>query len=247
MNLYDIFEAVNFRLAKDKIGNAYTPDKFNKALEAINSQQYTKELGKVLKITANGVEIIPNADQLEINWFKKSEALTRTTPNGVGLPTDYRQYISLKINGRKADIVTSELLDKYAASVLAWNPNERPVASFFPDYIQTIPTTHSSAVLVYYRLPLTPYMDYVVDANRNIYYMPVGSTVTAEDGSLNDSNGNEIANSIFHLTATSYPYTSRTQELDWRTTYHSAFIDFLVEWGAMNLRDAFAEQVSQKP
>ena len=245
MNLYDIFEAVNFRLAKDKIGNAYTPDKFNKALEAINSSQYEKELGKVIEVTANGIKRKPDTDQLQISWFR-SKGTLKVHPEGYYLPIDYRHYISLKIGGRKADVVTPDILDKYASSVLAFNPVERPVCSYYNDHVQTIPL-NTGALLSYYRNPLVPYMDYVVDANRNIYFMPVGSTVTAEDGSLNDFLGNEIANSIFHLTATSYPYTSRTQELDWRTTYHSAFIDFLVEWGAMNLRDAFAEQVSQKP
>jgi hypothetical protein len=244
MNLYEIFESVNFRLAKDKQGNAFTPDNFNTALSAINDDKYSEELAKVMKVTANGIEIQPNGDQLEIGWFKKTETLTRATTNGVSLPVDYRQYISLKINGRRASIIPSDILDKFASSVLAFNPNERPQASFFPDYIQTIPTNRSSVVLTYYRLPLVPYMDYVVDENGKVYFMPVGSVLTAEGGSLQDSEGVEIANSVSHLLATTYPYTSVTQELDWRRTFHPSFIDFLVEWGAMNLRDQMAEQIS---
>lgn len=248
MTLYDIFEAVNFRLAKDKQGNAYTPDKFNVALEAINFSQYEKELEKVIKVTANGVEIKPDTDQMQISWFRKKETL-KVHPEGYYLPIDYRHYISLKLGGRKAAPVSPDILDKYASSVLTFNPNENPVCAYYDNdldaHVQTIPL-NTGALLSYYKIPLIPYMDYVVDDNRTIYYMPVGSTLTS-DGTLKDFLGNDIVTGVTHLTAETFPYTAITQELDWRPTYHSAFIDFLVEWGAMNLRDAFAEQISQKP
>lgn len=248
MNLYSLFEATNFRLAKDKQGNAYTPDKFNIALEAISSDRFEKELEKVIKFTANGVEIIPDTDQPQISWFRQKSSL-KAHLEGYSLPLDYRHYISLKLGGRKATPVSPDILDKYASSVLTFNPNEKPVCAYYDDlldpHVQTIPL-NTGALLTYYRKPLVPYMDYVVDASRRVYFMPVDSVLTS-GGVLNDSLGNLIVSGVSHITATAFPYTSRTEELDWRETFHSSFIDYLVEWGAMNLRDTFAEQVSKKP
>lgn len=231
MILYDLYKAVNFRLAKDKQGNAFTPDNFNVALEAANLDLYNTEFEKVMR-----PEQATDDELFDFNWFRRTTGL-----KGNALPLDYKHHISLMVNGKKAKIVNPKELDSYKSSVLKPNPTENPVATIYIDYVEAIP--NGDMVLSYYRLSLKPYMDYVVNEYGEVFYMPEGSRLLS-NGNLVDETGAVLQTSVQHLTATTLPYTSATQELDWRENFHSKFVNALTEWGAMNLRDQMAEQIS---
>lgn len=232
MTLFDIYNSVNFRLAKDKQGNAYTPDNFNTALKAVHLDKYNAEFEKVMR-----PEQQTDDELFEFNWFRKTTGL-----KGNALPIDYKHHISLMVNGKKAKIINPKELDIYKSSVLKPIPTENPVATFYINYIEAIP--NGTMELAYYRLPLTPYMDYVVNEFGEVFYMPVGSRLTSNGGNLLGVTGALLQTGVQHFTATAFPYTSRTQELDWRENFHSSFVNPMTEWGAMNLRDQMAEQIS---
>jgi hypothetical protein len=232
MTLFELYKAVNFRLAKDKQGNAFTPDNFNVALEAVNLDLYNTEFEKVMR-----PEQVTDDELFDFNWFRRTTGLKANA-----LPIDYKHHISLTVNGKKARIVNPAELDTYKSSVMKPNPAANPVATFYIDYIEALP--NGDMVLSYYRLPLTPYMDYVVNEYGEIFYMPVGSRLLSDGGNLVSATGAVLQTGVSHLTATAYPYTSATSELDWRDNFHSKFVNQLTEWGAMNLRDQMAEQIS---
>jgi len=221
MTIYEIYSAVNFLLAKDKNGNAYSPSDFNIAIKAINEQLYTRELEKLLVKTEDGRLKVIDDERAEIQHFRKTDSL----PLGV-LPTDYIQWISVKTDGKLADVVTPTIYDSYNTNVL------RPLVAEFPSCVffqgQIVPT--DSHDLTYFRRATTPFMDYCVDSNGDIVFMPVGSTISGSNLIL---NGNTIASGITHLNGIT---TSRTVELDWREKFHYEFIAPLVQWGMTNLR-----------
>lgn len=221
MTLYELYKAVHDRLAKDKQGNALTPEMFNVALASVNDTLYEKELAGV------------KDEQAPIQYFR-SEA----TLKGNQLPDNYRQYISIKLDGKQADVKTPEDYDSYTINVLRPLSTERPIVAFFQNYVLPQNGLYN---LTYYRLAETPYMDYCVDASGELVFMPYGSILASGTLTL---NGVVLGTGLTHLTTTTPVYESTTVDLDWRRDYHQNFVDALCEWGAFNLRDAFAEQIS---
>lgn len=220
MNLYELYKAVHDRLAKDKNGNALTPEMFNVALASVNDTLYEKELAGV------------KDEQAPIQYFRAEADLKANQ-----LPANYRQYISILLNGKQGDVKTPKDYDSYTINVLRPLATERPVVAFYQNYV--LPQS-GAYHLTYYRLADTPYMDYCIDANGDVVYMPVDSVLT--NGTLT-LDGETLGTGLEHLTD-GLNHNSQTVELDWRRDYHQNFVDALCEWGAFNLRDSFAEQIS---
>ena len=237
MTIFEIYQAVNFRLAKDKQGNAFTPNDFNVALKAVNETIYSQQLNLLLRVGQDGRVVVLNDEFAEINWFR-----SRQTLKGNQLPLNYRQYISILKDGKLADIVTPLIYDSYTINALCPIITERPPVIFFASYVMPYDGDYE---LTYFRKADEPYMDYCIDANGQTVFMPVGSRINSLGGNLLDVQGNVLKTAVTHLYAQYFPYLSTTRELDWRATFHSEFIKPLCEWGSANLRDQLSTVINK--
>ena len=173
MNLYDIFQQVNFLTNKDQSGYTFTPEEFSRAATIAQSGYYTSIIGQLRSTPINQkMDIVPN----EFNPLVQLVKSAAITPPFL-VPSDFMFEKALTVG-----FFDVEILDPKRYNFLVHNPfyeNSRAFAKVEQGQV-VISNNPTTATLVYYRLPLNVYFDYVFDQYGVFWYMEPGSWLHAE-------------------------------------------------------------------
>ena len=254
MNLQSILDLVNYTADKEQAGLTLIPTDYNVVLKSINWELCNDELDKLVKDSVTPISgVMINGSIL--NPFKKTGQLNPVNGSAT-LPDDYVRFMSFSQFGYNDPVkqvtvgqqyreITPVSPDQYARiqnNVYA-RPDLHPVVKILGKSIYVIPYDIPLVNLDYIRTPLTPYYDYCQDSIGNAVYMPVGSVIH-----LNDSNTPTLYDSIGNVIETpvtkdgiSYPYTSKTVELEWEERTYPIFVLRILSKVGVNLS---AEQIT---
>jgi len=176
-NLYDIFQQVNFLTNKDQSGYTFTPEEFSRAATLAQSGYYSTIIGQLRSTPINQkMDIVPNEFNPLVQLVKSAVI---TPPFNV--PTDFMFEKALTVG-----FFDVTILDPTRYNYLVHNPfyeNSRAFAKVEQGVV-VISNNPTTATLVYYRLPLSVFFDYVFDANQVFYYMEPGSWLVTNGANL---------------------------------------------------------------
>ena len=267
MTLYSIVELVNFISGKFFSGQTLTPDRVNIILPDIQDTLYGDEINVILQASAS-VELQNKLLSTSIlKPFKTTKSLTVSSVGQATLPSDYVRYLSAGVNYvdntkkpqtiapikpyRAIEFVSEETFIKLQGSVFS-RPEIKPFAKVMGGYLFIVPFDVTTVNLDYLRRPLLPYFDWCQDAaNPNrIIYMPTGSFLSDAGNGTAQLNFNDpismvgviLATNIFLNPSLSYPYTSKTVELEWDEDSHYKFVSRLLSFVGVNLGEADVEK-----
>jgi hypothetical protein len=253
MNLQDLFDIINYIIDKEQAGNALSTTEYNFNLPNIQWDLVNSELDKLVKDALTPISgVMINGSIL--NPFKKTAQLLPVDGSAT-LPDDYVRFMSFGQFGyndpikqvtvgqqyREITPVSSDGYVRVQNNVYA-RPDIHPVVKILGTTIYVIPYDIPLVNLDYIRTPLTPYYDYCQDSIGNAVYMPVGSVIHLNDSNtptLYDSLGNAILTPVTK-DGISYPYTSKTVELEWE---QRAYTDFILRFLSRMGVNLSAEQV----
>jgi len=143
---------------------------------------------------------------------------------------------------RPVEVVLEADAQRLKTSMLSRDLTERPIAVIdSKDTVKFTPTVDSVCNYSYLREPATPFYDYCISVTTNVQvYMPVGSKVVSALAGydLQDSVGNVLEYNVEHLTATAFPYTSQTVELEWKDTEIIRMLKSILLGEGISLRDS---------
>jgi hypothetical protein len=177
MNLYDVFQQVNFLTNKDQSGYTFTPEEFSRAATIAQSGYYTAIIAQLRATPINQkMDIVPSEFNSLVQLVKSAVI---TPPFNV--PSDFMFEKALTVG-----FFDVELLDPKRYNYLVHNPfyeNSRAFAKVEQGQV-VISNNPTTATLVYYRLPLNVYFDYVFDVNGVFWYMEPGSWLVTNGANL---------------------------------------------------------------
>ena len=250
MNLQDIYDITNYIIDKEQAGNSLSTVEYNSNLPNIQWDIVNTELDKLVKDALTPIAGVMVSGSI-LNPFKKTAQLI-PVDGSVAMPADYVRFMSFGQFGFNTDTVTvanqfreitpvtPDQFVKIQNNIYA-RPDIHPVVKIL-DQFCFIPNDIPLVNLDYIRVPKTPYYDYCQDSIGNAVYMPAGSVIH-----LNDSNTPTLYDSVGNVIETpvtkdgiSYPYTSKTVELEWEQRAYTEFILRFLSRMGLNLN---AEQV----
>lgn len=179
-----VYNAVLQAMRVDQRGNALTADEFNTLSEIVNRRvmdHYCK----------NFEEDIDSTDSL--GFLKKIDQTLALSTGVASLPSDYYQMMGdphYSDGGgvrRKIDVVTSAESSEREYDYLTMSTVTYPTCviggqsndSYKYLQINVYPTTITSILLSYLRIPTTPFLDYyVTNATTNYTFLTVSQSVT---------------------------------------------------------------------
>ena len=235
MTLDTLLSKLNYYSGKDKRGKTFKISEFNMLLPTVQDTIYGTELDKLVVLD---VKDIP-ADRLSISPLRpfKKQANETVDDGYFPLPADYVRYISISRGFRNMDVLTENEFNTRRTSVMR-RPLIRPFCYITGTDIMTCPTNVGDTELQYLRKPLVPYFDYCQDGETmNEIFMPVGSYIALEDTLYNlyDPAGLVIASDVTKDLVT-FPYTSKTVELEWEPVDHDMFVMAMLALVGINIQ-----------
>jgi hypothetical protein len=184
----DLLKYVNYIARVEIKGKPLTLARYSDLLN-VHSLNYYEELYDTYEKTQ---EI---SDSLKRFKVSKSGAQINFTGTTIDIPTDYAHngFLYYKNNGtdvRPIDIVDDDQFMMRQSSSIMVPSATYPIARYFGDYIEYLPTTLNQTYFTfdYLRYPTTPVYDYYIDVNGNYVYLAEGATHTWTTGEI-DSEG----------------------------------------------------------
>ena len=177
MNLSDIYKGINYLTNKDVSGLSLTPDQVSLVCSFVQQSIHANSIQE-FKRPSNQ----PKQDT-DISLFIPLEELAKTVSLSTPytLPTDFFFQIAVSTGG-----LDCEILDAKSWSETVKNPFYEPLPP--PVKIEqgkivltTVPTTID---LVYYRQPIQPFFDYIIDQNGVVVYMETKSLLVTNGANL---------------------------------------------------------------
>lgn len=233
MNLGQIFELVNFIANKDQTSDTITADQFSDIiLPAVNIMFFKKKYGLPEDYQV-GQPFPRQAWELtqkmsdDLRKFKvKQPAWAINNTGAAVIPSDYvhrssitKTYIPYPGAAPKI-VVVEELTDSEAAArrsnSVVMPTLENPICVFQSSYIQFYPENLQSVEFTYLRLPKTPFFDYNI-ANDEYVFLPQGQF----------HNGSNLPAGT----------PSRTVELEWPEETHIDYVNRILSYVGINLRE----------
>ena len=176
-NLYDCFQQVNFLTNKDQSGYTFTPEEFSRAATLAQSGYYATIISQLRATPINQkMDIVPN----EFNSLVQLVKSAAIVPPFL-VPIDFMFEKALTVG-----LFDVEILDPKRYNYLVHSPfyeNSRAFAKVEQGQV-VISNNPTTATLVYYRLPLSVFFDYVFDANGVFWYMEPGSWLVTNGANL---------------------------------------------------------------
>lgn len=253
MNLGELYSYVDYIANKDQLGEPLGPENYRLLLSVVNSQYYKTEFGKILlALDKPGDAILKVFNNSPLYRFLSEGTLV--VASGVApLPTDLGYTIdgtALLDGGWKfARFLSVEAADKLKYTILTAARAKKVVFTQTPSGYNFIPNTIVSAKVNYLRQAIAPVFDYCMGPADNIYYMPVGSSITAA-GDLVDSSATLIVAGVTHSGSPTLPYTSLSVEFDWDEVDRVKLADMIIEMATIRSREfnvtAAIDQVSKQ-
>ena len=233
MNLGQIFKLVDFIANKEQTGDTITPDQFSEViLPAVNIMFFKKKYGLPedyrpgQPLPREAWEITQKISD-DLRKFKEFQPAWAINSAGVAaIPSDYvhrssitRTYIPY--TGAQPKTVVVEVLTDDEAATRRGNsitaPTvKNPVCVFQKNSIQFYPSNLQSVEFTYLRLPKTPFFDYTI-ANDEYIFLPAGQF----------HNGTVLPAGT----------PSRTVELEWTEDTHIDFVNRILYYIGINLRE----------
>ena len=239
MTLDELYQKVNYFAGKDKRGRTMKVTEFNTLLPTVQDALYSRELDRLV---VGDIQDVPQS-RLSITPLRP---FIQTTAGSVvlgkyNLPSTYRRWILISVAGRPLDVVTQTEYNRRSTSPFR-RPAVRPFCYVVRSAIYVSDADVTDLDLQYFANPTTPYYDYCQDADTlNEIYMPVGSYIALNDDNtptLYNSEGVEMFTPVTKDGVSTYPYTSRTTELQWEAIYHDKFVTEMLAAVGINLQQA---------
>lgn len=198
MNVWEIYQFINFRANKEQSGRSYTPEQFNISAKAVNIDLFKVKAGlpeeyrpgapfprQAWQITQKITDDLRrfmfvmgiDGPQLQIN---KHGLAT--------LPTDYIRESSIVYdNGKTVGCETEEgwvavepvtdgvWADRLSSSI-KYPDKEYPICRFMGNKIEFRPKNLRSVNMTYLRIPQPAVLGYTIDDNNDIVYNAATST-----------------------------------------------------------------------
>ena len=120
--------------------------------------------------------------------------------------------------------------------VFSISPIEKPFGNISEGEMLVIPINPpllegNNVEFKYLRLPVDPFFDCCYTSGMDLVYMPPKSRIVPVGmiNILRSVEGVTLATGVNHyLDGTTYPYTSKSVELDWDTTEHDKYANILI-------------------
>jgi len=246
LNNGEIRDFINFLLRKEVSGNRFTTPQF-KNLLVVKSLEHFMDRWREYETTQKITESLRR-------HFVPEEPVALTL--GVGnLPASYFKASTFKTTSNfKVDLVTDmERTDRLADALTAPSASY-PIVQLLASTLKVNPTTITSILLSYFSKPATPVVDYCNDVDDIWTYMPVGSVIRYEmdtsaslglEYNLYDADGAIIAEQVSHPTASTFPYTSTSVDLDWDDDDRLVIVDKILQAIGIQLNNTLVTQYTQ--
>ena len=235
MNLGELYTYIKFIVNQDQLGDMPAPGDLNTILKNGNIKLFTNEWNPLLKIhNEKGYplsDLIENTSSLRRFVVSADGVLT----NGeYTIPADYQHYLAVRVQTsgvfRDCEIVADKKFNKFREDVFRVPPTEKPYGNISAGKLKALPWG-SPVEFKYLRLPADPIFDCAYTEAFELVYMPPASRLVAA-GALNNlvaQDGTILAYGVNHyLSTTTYPYTSKSVELDWDITEHDKVAEILI-------------------
>lgn len=201
----DIYDMILFLVNKSSLSGYLNTTTFNQQLKISNALLLRELLG------------ITNDFQLGMPASRRSKGQStlvddQTRPfrkkatvslsGGIGsLPSDYYRFDSVSVAGalEPCPILFGGELEERISSSIDYPDEEFPVSEIYGSSIQIYPSTITSAVLTYYKIPTSPHMDFYLNSDGEIIYLGVGeqhTLLTGETGSGGETSGTVTSISV---------------------------------------------------
>lgn len=233
MNLGQVFKLVNFISNKDQTGDTITPEQFSEIiLPAVNIMFFKKKYGlpedyqpgqpiprQAWELTQKISDDLRKFKEIQPAWLIDSAGISQIPSDYVHRSSITKTYIPYT-GAQPKTVVVEELTDSEAASrrsnSITGPTVKNPFCVFHKNYIQFYPSNLQSVEFVYLRLPKTPFFDYTI-ANDEYIFLPQGQF----------HNGTVLPAGT----------PSRTVELEWPEETHIDFVNRIMEYVGINLRE----------
>ena len=257
MTLDQVRKTVRYFSAKDTRTRTMTVDDFNINLPFVQDGIVSQELKKI----EAGGKIIPDLlSSSPLRVFKKMDSIAVDNSDGsFDLPEDYLRYLALKTEPvavypgggtggegmpttftggyKDIDVVPEKVFNMAQSDVLS-RPDINPKSFIQGTKGFLLPFNISTVNLNYLRKPVIPFYDYCQDSDTlNDVYMPAGSDVHLDDANTSRLylNGTVIYSNIL-WTGTTFPYQSKSVELEWEDYIHWQFVYRLLSMVGLNIQ-----------
>lgn len=245
MTLEELYQSVNTRLNKDQNGRTTNPDKLNAALQVANIKLFNSKAGlpeeyrpgQPLPRAAFDVTSHISEDLRFCRIQKGGQTQPITVNNGYAeIPNDFIKMGNLLYKYQKDGQI-------HVRPVVMCFDNEWGIIQSSPlrkpDFrnpkarlasggkaFEILPKTVTKVDLTYYRIPKTPYFDWIAPEDVLTYLPP---------GGVHDGTGELDNGSI-----------SRSVELEWPTDTHTEILELVYEELSVSMRDSFTYQDAQQ-
>ncbi len=240
MNLGELYSYVDYIANKDHLGEPLAPENYQILLNVVDSQYYKSEFGKILlALDKPGEALLKVFNNSPLYRFLNRGTLV-VTGGAAPLPADLAYTIDgtalLGGSWKFAKFLSVEAADKLKYTILTAARAKKVVFTQTPSGYSFIPSTITSAKVNYLRQAIAPVYDYCVGPSDNVYYMPVGSTIST-GGDLLDSSSNLIVAGVTHDGSPTLPYTSISVEFDWDDADKVKLADMIIEMATIRSRE----------
>jgi len=197
MNVWEIYQFINFRANKEQSGRSYTPEQFNISAKAVNidyfkvkaglpeeykpgfpfprqawqiTQKITDDLRKFMWVMGiNGAQLQINRHGLATlpSNYVRESSIYYDNGQTVNCETDER-WVPIEI------IDDSQWGDRLTSSI-KYPDKEYPVCRFIGNQIEFRPKSLKAVNMTYLRLPDAAVLGYTIDGNNDIVYNPTTS------------------------------------------------------------------------
>ena len=233
MTNFEFWEALNGAVDKDGYGGVFDPTDYEDISRVVNLSFLKRKMEELYK------SIQPREDlQKTIYSSKLFRNLiireTLTPSSGIidlssDLSDTYGFFIGLRVTSTnvKIKLIPNEELDEVLDNAILTPSTSYPVATIDGDNLRINPTSITSVIFTYIKIPDEPIFDYYSDSNDNIVYMAEGATSVSIPSGATYSDGTEG------------PTTKDSQsiEFDYNETFHPELFSEILELLANRLRD----------
>ena len=274
MDLAQLKSYINYVLNKDQMGEPLSADYYNILLLVSNQGYYDLNYKEILDLSAANAGTVTAKlfNNNPLKRFLKNKSYSDVVLSPIPLPDDFKKTINAVVlytgqvssnytppddnpqleeqsSWRTVNLVTVEELDKIRFNVLSRRLTRHPVMSELPEGFHLIPMHPKYFNVNYLRKVNDPFYDYCIGADDDVeHYMPVNSYIDEDNGTYNlyDGTGNLLVSNVIHLTATVFPYYSKSRELDWDENDISKIGDLIIGIASAKNRELELSQYASK-
>lgn len=237
MDINEIYTLCNYISNKHKSGNAFTINKFNLLIDAINRDFFKKKVEETGYFKVRGDMSYNEALDSSKNLHKFIHNETIAAGGNTTYTYAYFLGATNTTNDVKIEFISEEEYnDRLGDSVLVPD-DDAPVAMERGDELVIKPDTVANINLSYYRYPNTPKLDYYIDTNGVIQYLTAGETHVWANGET-ESDGDPH-------NAGDPNYSSLTVELEYNEDMHMDFMNEILSRVGLKLEKQAVTQMAE--